>query len=124
MSPCLPLILSAEDEETDAMILREAFKKEGLANPLVVVRDGWQAINYLSGLPPYHDRCEYFLLVLLFLDLKMPCMSGFDVLAWIGTRPDLKNIPVVVLSSSSATADIRKAREMGARDYLIKPNDF
>jgi CheY-like chemotaxis protein len=54
----------------------------------------------------------------------MPRKTGFDVLAWIGTRPELQGIPVVVLSSSSSDADIRKARGMGARDYLVKPNNL
>ncbi len=123
MSPRLPLVLCAEDEETDAIILRRAFQKQGLAYPLVVVRDGQEAVDYLSGSGPYRDRLEHPLPALLLLDLKMPRMSGFDVLEWLATRPDLARIPVVVLSSSSSEADLRKARGMGAREYLVKPND-
>src|SRR5438067_1339022 len=119
-----PLVLVAEDEESDALILRHAFQKAGLANPLVVVQDGQEAIDYLSGSSPYQDRAKHPLPALLLLDLKMPRMSGFDVLGWIATRPDLKHLPVVVLSSSSADADIQKAHQMGARDFLVKPHDF
>jgi CheY-like chemotaxis protein len=58
------------------------------------------------------------------LDLKMPRVSGFDVLAWLTTRPDLKDLPVLVLSSSSLDSDMHQARAMGARDYLVKPHSI
>ena len=120
----MPLVLYAEDEESDAIILQRTFKKANLANPLVIVKDGQAAVDYLSGCAPYTNRNEHPLPALLLLDLKMPRMTGFDVLAWIGTRPELQGIPAVVLSSSSSDADIRKAQGMGARDYLVKPNDL
>jgi len=59
---------------------------------------------------------------LLLLDLKMPRMDGFEVLAWLATRLDFKDLPVVVLSSSSDDSDIQKARQLGAREYFIKPH--
>jgi CheY-like chemotaxis protein len=114
--------LLAEDEESDALILGRAFEKCRSGHPLVVVRDGQEAINYLGGRGPYEDRGRHPLPALLVLDLKMPRMSGFDVLSWISTRADLAHLPVVVLSSSSAEADMRKARELGASEYLVKPN--
>jgi len=119
----MPLVLYAEDEESDAIILQRAFKKENVANPLVIVKDGQEAVDYLGGCAPYHNRNEHPLPALLLLDLKMPRMTGFDVLAWIGARPELKSIPVVVLTSSSSDGDMKRAREMGALDYLVKPND-
>jgi len=119
----LPLVLYAEDEESDALILKRAFKKANVLNLLTIVKDGQEAVDYLSGAAPYGDRREHPLPGLMLLDLKMPRMSGFDVLSWIaGAHPDLRSIPVVVLSSSSSDADIRKAREMGAREYFVKPN--
>lgn len=122
MSLPLPVVLAAEDEETDAIILGWAFKKAGLPQRLVVVRDGREAVDYLEGSPPYADRAACPLPALLLLDLKMPFMTGFDVLAWMSERPDLRRIPTVVFSSSAAERDMETARRMGARGYFVKPN--
>ena len=67
-------------------------------------------------------RSEYPLPGLLILDLKMPRMTGFDVLAWLAKHPRLNVLPTVVLSSSSHHADIAKAREMGAKEFYVKPH--
>ncbi len=117
-------ILVAEDEETDGLLLRIALKEAGLRNPLVIVRDGQAVVDYLTGAAPYADRVTHPLPGLLLLDLKMPRMSGFDVLEWLASRPDFAHLPAIVLSSSLEEADIQKARQMGARDYLVKPHDY
>jgi CheY-like chemotaxis protein len=124
MSARMPLVLYAEDEESDAIFLRRAFGKAEIANPLVVVKDGQAALDYLTGRAPYDNRDEHPLPALILLDLKMPRLSGFDVLKEIGARPELGAIPAVVLSSSSSDEDVCIARELGARDYLVKPHDF
>ena len=121
-SPPAPLLL-AEDEESDAIIFQRAWTKKAIANTLVVARNGQEVIDYLTGSPPFEDRARYPMPGLLILDLKMPRKSGFDVLSWLSTRPGFAQIPVVVLTSSSAEADMRRAREMGAREYFVKPND-
>jgi CheY-like chemotaxis protein len=117
-----PPILVAEDEETDVLILRMAAEQAQLPHPLTFVFDGAQAIAYLQGDPPYNDRTVHPLPSLLLLDLKMPHLNGFDVLAWLSNRPDFKHLPAVVLSSSSQQSDIAKARQLGALDYYIKPH--
>ena len=117
-------ILAAEDDEGDAMLLQLAFKKADIANPLVLVRDGHEAVEYLSGVAPFEDRAAFPLPVLLLLDLKMPRLNGFDVLDWWGARTELRDLPVIVLSSSSHETDIDKARKMGAREYIVKPHGF
>ena len=116
-------ILLAEDEESDAIIFRRALTKKAIANTLVVARNGQEVIDYLTGSPPFEDRARYPMPGLLILDLKMPRKSGFDVLSWLSTGPGFAQLPVVVLTSSSAEADMRRAREMGAREYFVKPND-
>ena len=121
MNTTLRPVLAAEDEESDAYILRLATKRAGLPHPLVVVRDGQQAIDYLAGNPPYTDRTVHPLPALLVLDLKMPRMSGFDVLCWLASRREFQSLPVVILSSSSDTLDIQKAQQLGACDYFVKP---
>jgi CheY-like chemotaxis protein len=115
-------ILIAEDEETEITILQMAARKAGLARKLVFVKDGAEVLAYLRGDPPYADRSQHPLPGLLLLDLKMPQLTGFEVLQWLGTRPELKHLPAVVLSASSADSDIQKARTLGAREYHIKPH--
>jgi CheY-like chemotaxis protein len=117
-------ILAAEDEESDRMIMELAFQRANLCSPLVIVRDGAEAVDYLSGKGRYADRIVHPLPALIVLDLKMPRMSGFDVLAWIALQPELKEIPAVVLSSSADESDTQKARQLGARDYFVKPHSL
>ena len=119
-----PPVLLAEDEETDAFILRMAFENAGIVHPLVVLRDGQEAVDYLCGNAPYTDRSVHPLPALLLLDLKMPRMDGFGVLAWLASRQDFKDLPAVVFSSSANDQDISKARQMGARDYFVKPHSL
>lgn len=117
-------ILVADDDQNDVFFLRRAFQKSGVSHALVHVPDGQEAIDYLRGEANYGDRSRYPLPGLLLLDLKMPKVDGFDVLAWLKTRPDLEDLPVVVLSSSSREDDIQRARALGADDYRVKPADF
>ncbi len=121
MSAQSPILL-AEDEGTDAFMVRRGLQKAGLIYPLIVARDGQEALEYLNGQPPYADRLAHPLPGLLLLDLKMPRLSGFEVLAWLAQRPDLRQIPAVILSSSSYEEDIQKALQLGAREYYIKPS--
>lgn len=117
-------ILVAEDEETDALILRMAVQQAGIPNPLIITHDGTETLAYLRGEAPFSDRSTYPLPALLILDLKMPALTGFDVLSWLRSRPDFTELPAVVLSSSSHEADVAKAREMGAREFHVKPHSF
>ena len=106
------------------MILRMAFERAGVTNPLVVVRDGQEAVDYLSGAGDYSDRQRFPLPGLILLDLKMPRMDGLDVLAWLAGRPELKGLPAIVLSSSPDQSDIRRAKEAGALEYFVKPHSL
>ena len=115
-------ILLAEDEETDVVMFRLALKRGGLAFPLIVMRDGQDAIDYLAGQEQQAGRDRRAFPALIVLDLKMPRRTGFDVLAWLGSHPQLRPIPAVVLSSSSYPQDIQRAAELGACEYYIKPH--
>src|SRR5690349_2503882 len=117
-------ILVADDDQNDVFFLRRAFQKSGLEHSVVHVSDGQEAIEYLRGDSNYGDRSRFPLPALLLLDLKMPKVDGFDVLNWVRGREDLKEMPVVVLSSSSREDDIQRARSLGADDYRVKPADF
>jgi CheY-like chemotaxis protein len=115
-------ILAAEDDAGDAMLLRLAFRRAEIAHPLLVVHDGREAIDYLGGHPPYADRVIYPLPALLLLDVNMPRLNGFEVLAWRAGRPELCDLPVVVFSSLSHKTDMDRARSLGAREYIVKPH--
>ncbi len=105
-------------------MLRRAFGKAGLTHILLHVSDGQEAIDYLKGVAQFHNRFLYPLPSLLLLDLEMPGTDGFAVLEWLLTRSDLEALPVVVLSSSNQEADIKRAKALGADDYVVKPADF
>jgi CheY-like chemotaxis protein len=117
-------ILVAEDEDTDAFLLKRALRKAAVPCEVVIVRDGQEAVDYVSREGNYANRAAGPSPTLIILDLKMPRMNGFDVLAWLAVRPAFKNIPAVVLSSSSDEADIRRAQRLGAREYFVKPYAF
>jgi CheY-like chemotaxis protein len=117
------IILLAEDEKTDAYFIEWAFRTAELPHRICHVQDGQEAIDYLSGTEIYGDRGLYPLPDLLLLDLKMPRLDGFAVMTWLRERPEWSALPVVVLSSSQFPADIRRARELGAADYNVKPGN-
>lgn len=119
----VPLLL-VEDNESDAFILQRALKTVGVSNPLFVVKDGEEAIKYLSGQPPYHNRAEFPLPYLVLLDLKLPKLGGFEVLRHIRATLTLRHLLVVVLTSSDLDYDIKKAFEAGADSYLVKPGEL
>ena len=117
-------ILLVEDDEADILLLRRAFRNARIANSLVEVRDGQEAIQYLAGEGPYADRSRYPSPFLMLLDLRLPKLSGFEVLAWIREQPELAELIVVVLTGSDHVPDATKARELGANSYLVKPGNF
>ena len=104
--------------------LRRAFQKAGLDHLVLDVPDGERAIHYLSGDEGYADRSQFPIPSLLFLDLKMPKVSGFEVLEWIKNQKNLGDLKVVVLSSSGLQSDIQRAQTLGAHDYRVKPADI
>jgi CheY-like chemotaxis protein len=119
-----PTVLVADDDPNDVFFLRRAFQKAGVSCPIVDVPDGEKAISYLTGAEAYGDRARYPMPSLLFLDLKMPKISGFEVLEWLQKHDGLHNMKIIVLSSSNLPSDMQKARSLGAHDYRVKPADI
>jgi CheY-like chemotaxis protein len=117
-------ILLVEDEENDAMLLKMAFAKNNIPNPVQWVRDGLEAVAYLNGDGIYADRALYPFPEVLLLDLKMPRMTGMELLAWIAEHPDFKIIPTIIMTSSKQEVDIEKAYKLGANTYMTKPCSF
>ena len=120
MRPSFSLLV-AEDDENDIFFLQRAFQQAKIENPIHVVHDGHEAIEYLSGEGKFSDRRRFPLPYLFLLDLKMPRRTGLDVLEWLQQQPELRCLPVVVLSSSSHRSDIEKAYELGANGFVVKP---
>jgi CheY-like chemotaxis protein len=121
---CLVPILLAEDNDDDVSLMRRAFERARILNPLVVVSDGEQAIAYLKGEGIYKNRAEYPLPNLLLLDIRMPKKDGFEVLRWVRGEPGLRALRVVVLTSSTDVRDANAAFDLGADAFIIKPADF
>jgi CheY-like chemotaxis protein len=106
------------------MLIRRAFVKAKVGNPIQAVGDGDAAIDYLSGTGAYADRIQYPLPILILLDLKLPRRSGVEILSWLRERETLRRIPVVILTSSTVPKDIDAAYDLGANSYLVKPVEF
>jgi CheY-like chemotaxis protein len=118
------VLLLVEDDPDHVLLIQRAFARANLVNPLKIVRDGEEAIAYLSGSGEYADRTRFPLPSLLLLDLKLPRKSGLEVLEWIRGDAALRLLPVVILTSSAETRDIDKAYALGVNSYLVKPIRF
>jgi CheY-like chemotaxis protein len=115
-------ILLVEDNENDIIFMTRALSNAEVSNPVQTVTDGQQAIDYLAGAKQFTNRTQYPLPILMFLDLKLPRVSGLEVLGWLRTRPELKRLIVLVLTTSKEP--IERAFELGANAYLAKPSSF
>jgi CheY-like chemotaxis protein len=115
----LPPILLVEDNPADVDLTLRAFARRKLANPVQVARDGEEALAWL----PRWQAGEALPLVIL-LDLKLPRVSGLDVLRAFKAHPLCRSVPVVILTTSSDNGDIRMAYDLGANSYIVKPVDF
>jgi CheY-like chemotaxis protein len=111
-------ILHVEDNPDDLMLMELAFRKAGVQVALETANDGDKAIQKLqNGMGTIPPAC-------VLLDVKLPTISGMEVLSWIRTQPGLKRLPVIMLTSSLLTDDVNQAYDLGANSYLIKPSDL
>lgn len=117
-------VLLVEDDLNDIFLVKRAFRMAHLGIPLQVVTDGEEAIHYLRGEGKYADRNAHPLPRLIVMDIKMPRMSGFEVLEWIKHDGPLRRIPIVIVSGSDRSEDINRAYELGANAYMVKPIEF
>ncbi|HVJ37904.1 MAG TPA: response regulator [Stenotrophomonas sp.] len=121
MSP-IRTILLAEDSFADAEMAIDALREARLANPIVHVEDGVEALDYLYRRGAYANRDEGMPAVLL-LDIKMPRLDGLEVLKQIRNDEQLKRLPVVILSSSREENDLARSWDLGVNAYVVKPVD-
>ena len=115
------LILLVDDNEDDVFLMERALQAAQISNPVRILEDGREAINYLAGHGQYADREKFPLPAIVFLDLKLPFKSGHEVLQWIRSQPQLETLVVVVLTSSNEPSDLKRAYGLGANSYLVKP---
>jgi CheY-like chemotaxis protein len=112
-----PRILHVEDNPDDVLLTALAFRKAGVAAKLEVAADGTKAMAVLSDVANGVPAC-------VLLDIKLPSISGLDLLAWIRKQPNIKRLPVIMFTSSLLATDIDQAYDLGANSYLIKPPDL
>lgn len=116
-------ILLAEDNLNDIELTLAALEESHLANEVIVVRDGSEVLDYLYRRGHFEGRANSQPLV-VFLDIKMPKVSGVEVLQKIKADPELRTIPVVMVTSSREQQDVMKNYTLGANAYVVKPIDF
>ena len=108
-------VLYVEDDENDVFFMQKVWKALALPNPLEIVRDGKEAVDYFA------DPAQPANLSLILLDLNLPSRPGLDVLEWIRQQPSLCTLPILILTSSSHDRDVHTAYRLGANAYLLKP---
>jgi CheY-like chemotaxis protein len=119
----LKRILLVEDKAKDVELTLEALDEHRLANKVAVVRDGVEALDYLHARSPFAGRSDGDPAVVL-LDIKMPRMGGLEVLRRVRADPQLKKVPIVMLTSSREEPDLKEAYELGVNAYVVKPVEF
>ncbi len=114
-------ILQLEDDDNDVMFLEYALKAAQVPNPLVTVRDGQDAIDYLTALDQRADANPGEVPALVILDLKTPRRTGLDVLRWMRAHPRFRTMVAIILSASGNQNDVDAAYEAGVNAFLVKP---
>jgi CheY-like chemotaxis protein len=117
-------ILLVDDSEDDHALMRFALKQAGVRNPVRELYSGQEAIAYLSGQGEYADRERYPLPCLIITDLKMTGVDGFELLEWLTQHQEFFRVPKLVLSASAHEGDEKRARELGACAYFVKPSQL
>jgi two-component system response regulator len=117
-------ILLVEDNKSDAILTIRALKKHNLANNLVHLTDGAQALEYIYGTGEFEGRDVTHKPKVIFLDIKMPKVSGLEVLRILKTDETTQNIPIVMMTSSKEEKDIIESHKLGVNSYVVKPVGF
>lgn len=117
-------VLLVEDNPLDAELTVRALKKRNLVNPLLIVRDGAEALDFLFCRGEYASNAFPPNLKLILLDLKLPKVDGLEVLKAVKSDEALRKVPLVVLTSSREDPDIQRAYDLGANSYVVKPVNF
>ena len=114
-------VLLVDDSEDDIMLMKHAFQAAQFKPSVQTVSNGEEALAYLKGEDAFANREEFPLPTVMLLDLNMPRVTGFDVLAWVRTQPLLRRLTIIVFSASARAEDVERAYELGVSSYLVKP---
>jgi CheY-like chemotaxis protein len=117
-------ILIVEDDENDQMLIKKAFRDNGVTSPIHAVNSGSEAIAYLMGDGDYSNRKQFAFPTFIITDLKMPHGDGLTVLEHIKCNPDWASVPTVVFTASEDADDIKKSYMLGASSYHVKPQGY
>jgi CheY-like chemotaxis protein len=117
-------LMVVDDSADDSELLSLAFKAARIKNPVVSLRSGQEAINYLEGCNPYCDRTLFPLPLAVLSDWHMPGLDGSMLLHWVKARSELRNLTLIIMTSSTARKDVDMAYELGASFLLTKPGRF
>lgn len=120
VAPSLPPILVADDDADDRFIIRRLITRTGTSNPVITFDDGTEVVNYLGGLAASLGADRHHSPLLLFLDLRMTGLGGFEFLEWARGQKMALPLTIVVLSNSADSADMTRALQLGAHRYLVK----
>lgn len=118
------VILVAEDNEHDALLIRQAVQKADISNQVHYVRDGQAVIDYLAGAGSFADRTAYPMPHFVLMNIRKPKQSGLEALQWIREQPKLKRLPVMIVSECVEESDIKRAHEPDACSQIIKPTSI
>lgn len=119
-----PVILLVEDNSDDEELTRLALKETNVANQLVVVRDGQEALDWLFCSGKHADRAPCLIPSLVLLDLKLPKLNGMEVLQRLRANESTKRLPIVILTSSKEEQDVIRSYDLGANSFIQKPVDY
>lgn len=117
-------ILLVEDKDTDAELTMRALKRHNLANRVLWVKDGQEALDYVFATGAYAERSPVGDPKLILLDIKLPKVSGVDVLRRLKSDERTRSIPVTMLTSSAEERDVIESYQLGVNSYIVKPVDF
>ncbi|PWU17322.1 MAG: hypothetical protein C5B50_11575 [Verrucomicrobia bacterium] len=117
-------ILLVEDDDHEVVLIQRAVEKAGVGHFAHVVRDGQEAIHYLTGNGAFCDRARFPLPNLIITDLKMPRTDGFQFLRWLRSHSEYDSLPAVMLSNSYIPSDVQQAYRLGANSFFTKPTGF
>ena len=119
-----PVVLLVEDSEDDRMFFSRAIQKIGPEVRVTYAEDGQQAVDRLSGRGAFSDLVGHPRPTHVILDLKLPKLTGMEVLEWMRRKSAVRDVPVIILTSSESMEEIERARLLGVDDYLVKPASF
>ncbi|MDP0500393.1 MAG: response regulator [Verrucomicrobiota bacterium JB022] len=117
-------VFIVDDDADDCMLMRKAFQRNDLQNPLTILHNGEELLNHLRALPTATKAARPRLPGLIILDLNMPVMDGRETLQELKSDPALRHIPVIIVSSSAAPEDVHRMYDLGVNAYMTKPVTF